>query len=63
MFKRDGVYWVMLGPCSCFGPGGSPTLVYVFTSPLSPAVAHAQWRVKCSDGGIISDALGQTRHG
>lgn len=36
MFKRNGTYWVLLGPCSCFGASGSDTFVYNASHPLGP---------------------------
>jgi beta-xylosidase len=36
LFKRHAVYYALLGPCSCFGAGGSETLVYTANSPLGP---------------------------
>lgn len=36
LFKRTGVYYATLGPCSCFGRQGSETWLYTATSPLGP---------------------------
>lgn len=36
MFKREGVYWVFLGPCCCACQAGSDTYVYQASSPLGP---------------------------
>lgn len=36
LFKREGVYYALLGPCSCFGVTGSETWVYTGTTPLGP---------------------------
>eukprot|EP00035_Acanthoeca_spectabilis_P010325 m.182837 g.182837 ORF g.182837 m.182837 type:complete len:289 (+) comp14984_c0_seq5:392-1258(+) len=36
MFKRETTYWVLLGPCSCFGSGGSETYIYNSSAALGP---------------------------
>lgn len=36
MFKRDELYYVMIGPCCCFCAEGSDVLVYISSSPLGP---------------------------
>jgi len=36
MFKREGMYYVMFGPCCCFCKEGSDVDVFVSTSPIGP---------------------------
>ena len=41
MFKRGKTYYALIAVCSCFGVGGSDTLVYTAEQPLGPYTQHA----------------------
>jgi len=36
MFKRQGIYYIMFGPCCCFCSEGSDIYVFTATSPVGP---------------------------